>query len=88
MASEVDEVSILTNELDLLSLSNLYKEELLPEKGVGCIALANLKEGDLVLREVPQLLHPVLSEDQTSEELVKMLQVTLSEVPSMWPSQE
>ena len=62
MASEVDEVSILTNELDSVSLSNLYKEEWLPEKGVGCIALADLKEGDLVLREVPQLLHPVITD--------------------------
>ena len=62
MASEVDEVSILTNELDSLSLSNLYKEEWLPEKGVGCIALADLKEGYLVLREVPQLLHPVITD--------------------------
>ena len=62
MASEVDGVSILTNELDSVSLSNLYKEEWLPEKGVGCIALADLKEGDLVLREVPQLLHPVITD--------------------------
>ena len=44
------------------SLSNLYKEEWLPEKGVGCIALADLKEGYLVLREVPQLLHPVITD--------------------------
>ena len=50
---------------------NLYKEERLPGKGVGCIARVKIKKGDLVLREAPQLLHPVLSGNPTSEENVK-----------------
>ena len=50
---------------------NLYKKEQLPGKGVGCIALVEIKKGDLVLREAPQLLHPVLSENPSSEETVK-----------------
>ena len=50
---------------------NFYKEGQLPGKGVGCIATVEIKKGELVLREAPQLLHRVLSEDQTSEEIVK-----------------
>ena len=50
---------------------NLYKEERLPGKGVGCIARVKIKKGDLVLREAPQLLHPVWSGYPTSEENVK-----------------
>ena len=51
--------------------SQLYMEENVEGKGTGCFANRDIKKGDLVLREAPQLLHPVLPETTTSEELVK-----------------
>ena len=40
--------------------SQLYMEENVEGKGTGCFANRDIKKGDLVLREAPQLLHPVL----------------------------
>ena len=36
----------------------LFKEEFVPGKGVGCVAMKNIKKGTLVLRETPQLYFP------------------------------
>ena len=38
--------------------SLLFKEENVPGKGVGCVAMKNIKKGTLVLRETPQLYFP------------------------------
>ena len=43
--------------------SFLYQEELLPGKGVGCIAVRDIEAGSLVLKEFPQLL----MSDRTTE---------------------
>ena len=49
--------------LETLSTSEheLYKEEKLAGKGVGCIAMKEIKKGNLVLREAPQLVYPDVS---------------------------
>ena len=38
--------------------SLLFKEENVPGKGVGCVAMKNIKKGTLLLRESPQLYIP------------------------------
>ena len=42
----------------------LYQEESVPVKGIGCVAIKDIKKGNLVLREVPQLL-------QADEEIIR-----------------
>ena len=58
MASGLDEVSTLTEEMALVSTTKAqpYKEEKLVGKGLGCIATKAIKRGGLVFREAPQLL--------------------------------
>ena len=59
MASGLDEVSTLTEEMALVSTTKKaqpYKEEKLVGKGLGCIATKAIKRGGLVFREAPQLL--------------------------------
>ena len=66
MANQIDEVTSLTRAFASASTSetDLYREEKLPGKGVGCIALVEIMKGNLVLRETPQLLHPVSAKRQ------------------------
>ena len=74
MASEFDKASNLTRDLASMCTSeatNLYKEEKLPGKGIGCIALVDIKKGDIVLKETPQLLHPLIPEYPTHEETIR-----------------
>ena len=68
MASGLDEVSTLTEEMALVSTSKAqpYKEEKLVGKGLGCIATKSIKRGSLVLREAPQLVHPEITNDGSS----------------------
>ena len=71
MATEPDQISSLSEGVDTLSISAEgrswpYKEANLGEKGVGCIASQDIRKGDLVLRESPQLLVP--PEDDTNWE--------------------
>ena len=42
----------------------LYQEESVPVKGIGCVAIKDIKKGNLVLREVPQLF-------QADEEIIR-----------------
>ena len=57
-ASGGDKVSILTKELEEVSMSEsaLYRVESVEGKGIGCIAVQDVKKGSIVLRESPQLL--------------------------------
>ena len=68
MASGLDEVSTLTEEMALVSKSKAqpYKEEKVVGKGLGCIATKSIKRGSLVLREAPQLVHPEITNDGSS----------------------
>ena len=68
MASGLDEVSTLTEEMALVSKSKAqpYKEEKLVGKGLGCIATKSIKRGSLVLREAPQLVHQEITNDGSS----------------------
>ena len=72
MTAKPDQVSSLSVGFDTLSTSAEegqswpYKEANLGEKGVGCIASQDIKKGDLVLRETPQLIVP--PEDDTNWE--------------------
>ena len=60
MASGGEQVSSLAEKLETMSTSEpqLYKVEKVAGKGVGCIAMKEIKKGSLVLREAPQLLYP------------------------------
>ena len=93
MANQIDEVTSLTRAFASASTSetDLYREEKLPGKGVGCIALVEIMKGNLVLRETPQLLHPVSAKRQLihddeeyeeEEEEAKHLEFCVNVLPS------
>ena len=58
------------------SESKLYKEEKVVGKGIGCIAMKEIKKGSLVLREAPQLLYPDVG-IRTFEESFRHIEVVI-----------
>ena len=60
MTKEYDHLPFLSNQLGRVSTSEhqLFREEGVKGKGVGCIASQAMKRGELVLREFPQLFLP------------------------------
>ena len=70
MATGGDEISILANELEKVSLPKpLYQEQSIAGKGVGCIASTDIRKGKLVLREFPALLTSNWKRDLTDQDV-------------------
>ena len=79
MASGRDQVSLLAEKLETVSTSEseLYKVEKVAGKGVGCVAVKEIKKGSLVLREAPQMLYPDMDGVRTVEESFRHIEVVI-----------
>ena len=79
MASGRDQVSLLAEKLETMSTSEseLYKVEKVAGKGVGCVAVKEIKKGSLVLREAPQMLYPDMDGVRTVEESFRHIEVVI-----------